>query len=459
MEMERQKKRMQVWNLLAEKIRKLVEESVSNPEELQEIRIRTGQPLLIQMKGQERVLPDPVHPYLVTKEDIGETMGYICHYSLYAYENELKQGFITVEGGHRVGVAGKVIIENEKVKNIQYISSLNVRISHEVLGCADALIPYITENKQICHTLIISPPCCGKTTLIRDLIRQISDGNEYIKGCSVGVVDERSELGGCYLGIAQNHLGTRTDILDCCPKAEGMIMLIRSMAPRVIAVDEIGTSEDIHAIEYAKAMKRMYSNMKIRFVNMNEFIERQDKIKETSDKYAKGADVITRFEARLGEQLMQMLALHTEEQNTKYLNEISGGYGSMTKQIVKVYNECGIQNGNSFFEQLANVISNQNYSTEELRRYLLKVLIGVRHVEISICGLYSYALYVRALDNNAEKDIYKRVKEHSWIPVLLESSEAEARENLKLPQMDDSRWMLLELDWKAQELYGIMSGK
>ena len=217
--------------------------------------------------------------------------------------------------------------------------------------------------------------------------------------------------------------------------------------------------QNIHAIEYAKAMKRMYSNMKIRFVNMNEFIERQDKIKETSDKYAKGADVITRFEARLGEQLMQMLALHTEEQNTKYLNEISGGYGSMTKQILKVYNECGIQNGNSFFEQLANVISNQNYSIEELRRYLLKVLIGVRHVEISICGLYSYALYVRALDNNAEKDIYKRVKEHSWIPVLLESSEAEARKNLKLPQMDDSRWMLLELDWKAQELYGIMSGK
>ena len=217
--------------------------------------------------------------------------------------------------------------------------------------------------------------------------------------------------------------------------------------------------QNVHAIEYAKAMKRMYSNMKIRFVNMNEFIERQDKIKETSDKYAKGADVITRFEARLGEQLMQMLALHTEEQNTKYLNEISGGYGPMTKQILKVYNECGIQNGNSFFEQLANVISNQNYSIEELRRYLLKVLIGVRHVEISICGLYSYALYVRALDNNAEKDIYKRVKEHSWIPVLLESSEAEARKNLKLPQMDDSRWMLLELDWKAQELYGIMSGK
>ena len=129
MEMERQNKKMQVWNLLAEKIRKLVEESVSNPEELQEIRIRTGQPLLIQMKGQERVLPDPVHPYLVTKEDIGETMGYICHYSLYAYENELKQGFITVEGGHRVGVAGKVIIENEKVKNIKRLRVKNNKVA------------------------------------------------------------------------------------------------------------------------------------------------------------------------------------------------------------------------------------------------------------------------------------------------------------------------------------------
>ena len=139
----------------------------------------------------------------------------------------------------------------DRVKNIQYISSLNIRISHEVIGCADALMPYITVNRQICHTLIISPPCCGKTTLIRDLIRQISDGNQYLRGCSVGVVDERSELGGCYLGIAQNHLGTRTDVLDCCPKAEGMIMLIRSMAPQVIAVDEIGTIEDIHAIEYA----------------------------------------------------------------------------------------------------------------------------------------------------------------------------------------------------------------
>ncbi|MEG1505791.1 MAG: stage III sporulation protein AA, partial [Lachnospiraceae bacterium] len=83
----------------------------------------------------------------------------------------------------------------------------------------DEVIPYITANKQVCHTLIISPPGCGKTTLLRDLIRQISNGNQHVKGCITGVVDERSEIGGCYMGIAQNQLGMRTDILDCCPKA------------------------------------------------------------------------------------------------------------------------------------------------------------------------------------------------------------------------------------------------
>jgi stage III sporulation protein AA len=106
------------------------------------------------------------------------------------------------------------------------------------------------EKGNCLHTLIISPPCCGKTTLLRDIIRLISDGGKDRAGLTVGVVDERSEIGACYMGVPQNDLGIRTDVLDCCPKAKGMLMLIRAMSPRVIAVDEVGSKEDIEAIEY-----------------------------------------------------------------------------------------------------------------------------------------------------------------------------------------------------------------
>lgn len=248
-------KRKQILCILARPVRQTLEKADMDFGQLQEIRMRIGRPLLVVYKNEERMLfsekTDGFREHIVTREEMRETLEYVSHYSLYAYEQEMRQGFITIEGGHRVGVIGKAILERERVKNLQYISSINIRVAHEVIGCANPLLPYITKDRQVCHTLIISPPCCGKTTLIRDLIRQISDGNDYVKGCSVGVVDERSELGGCYLGVPQNELGIRTDILDGCPKAGGMLMLIRSMSPQVIAVDEIGSAEDIHAMEYA----------------------------------------------------------------------------------------------------------------------------------------------------------------------------------------------------------------
>ncbi len=236
--MKENRKKQQILNILAETIReRLIKENLDFAE-LQEIRLRIDKPLIIVYRNQEKVLPmDSSEKYYVTKEDVRETMDYISHYSLYAYEKELKQGFLTIEGGHRVGVMGKVVLEGTTVKNIQYISSVNIRIAHEKIGCADRVMKHITKDREVCHTLIISPPRGGKTTLLRDIIRQISDGNDFVKGVTVGVVDERSEIGGCYQGIAQNQLGMRTDILDCCPKAEGMLMLIPSMSPQLLAID------------------------------------------------------------------------------------------------------------------------------------------------------------------------------------------------------------------------------
>ncbi len=235
-----------IKKVLGSTINSILQENQIPFSKLQEIRLRIGKPLIIVSDNIEFVLHK-----IIEKEELMEILEYVSNYSLYAFENELKQGFITIEGGHRVGMTGQVQIEDGEVKNIKHISSMNIRVSHEVLNCADVIFPYITEDKQICNTLIISPPRCGKTTMLRDLIRQVSDGNRWVRGCTVGVVDERSELGGCYLGVPQNQLGIRTDILDCCPKSKGMLMLVRSMAPQVIAVDEIGSIEDIHALEYA----------------------------------------------------------------------------------------------------------------------------------------------------------------------------------------------------------------
>lgn len=249
--MAEEKRKQQILKVLPEKIRDCVKRAGIPFETLQEIRIRIGAPLLCIANGDELVLPHKNKPHIITRQELDEALEYVSQYSFFAFEQEMKQGFITIEGGHRVGLGGKVVVEEGHVRTMTYISSMNVRIAHEVTGCAEKLLPFLTANKKILHTMIIAPPRCGKTTVLRDLIRLVSDGNALVKGCTVGVVDERSEIGGCYMGAPQNHLGIRTDILDCCPKAEGMIMLIRSMAPQVIAVDEIGAPEDVHAIEYA----------------------------------------------------------------------------------------------------------------------------------------------------------------------------------------------------------------
>lgn len=244
-------------HILSGKLKGVIEEG-NIKENLQEIRLRVDKPILFYAANNEyyvgqdyKLYLEDQNPVYATTEDIKEVLAYISKHSLYAFEEEIKNGYITIEGGHRIGLAGKVVQEQGKVKTIRNVSCVNIRVSHEIKGCANHVLPYLLENNEIAHTLIISPPKCGKTTLLRDIVRQISDGFPGFIGVNVGLVDERSEIAGCYRGIPQNDIGKRTDILDSCNKGEGLLMLIRAMSPQVIALDEIGYKEDIDAIEYA----------------------------------------------------------------------------------------------------------------------------------------------------------------------------------------------------------------
>ncbi|MDO5539477.1 MAG: stage III sporulation protein AA [Eubacteriales bacterium] len=248
--------RQEFLKIFSINLRNILEKLNVEYDKLQEIRLRAGGPLLITWDGREyfvrktgEITLNREESYLVEKKELLETIEYMANYSLYAFEDEIRKGYLTIQGGHRIGIAGKIITEGGSIRCVKHISFLNIRLSHQIKGCADFVLPHLISQGEICHTLIISPPRCGKTTLLRDLVRQISNGTSYYPGSTVGVVDERSEIGGSYMGIPQNDLGIRTDVLDCCPKAEGMMMLIRSMSPSVIAVDEVGDYRDIRAIE------------------------------------------------------------------------------------------------------------------------------------------------------------------------------------------------------------------
>ncbi|MCM1536471.1 MAG: stage III sporulation protein AA [Clostridium sp.] len=245
--------------LFPEKKRAFWKKAASQQDLIEEIRLRAGKPICIRKGGREWYL-DAQGNFLegqfgaccINEEEMEAMLQHICHYSLYAFEDELKQGFITVAGGHRIGLAGQAVLNDDgSVRTMKHIYYMNIRVSHQIKGAADGIMPCLYQGNTIKNTLIISPPGCGKTTLLRDMVRQISDGGREHPGLCVGLVDERSEIAGSYLGHPQNDVGMRTDVLDACPKVKGMLMLLRSMAPQVIAVDELGGEEDMRALHVA----------------------------------------------------------------------------------------------------------------------------------------------------------------------------------------------------------------
>ena len=224
----------EVINSLSINLREIIKSISRDNVNIEEIRLRSLKPLIVNSNNKDYFYNTKLNkldlnmnnPYIVSKDDIEQTFQIMCKYSIHSFIDDIKKGFITLRGGHRVGLVGKTIIEDGQVKNIKHISSLNIRISREVLGCSDKVLSHIIRGKnQINNTLIISPPQCGKTTLIRDIVRNISNGIKVI-----------------------GFVGIRTDVIETCPKDIGIMMLLRSMSPNVIVTDEIGNIDEIKAL-------------------------------------------------------------------------------------------------------------------------------------------------------------------------------------------------------------------
>ncbi len=249
----------EIIRLFPEPLRGRWQQVAQEKDRILEIRLRSLRPVMVYMENGEWYLEKsggltqkPHKAYRLPREELQQILQHMCRYSLYAYEEEMGKGYISVDGGFRVGIAGEVVLKPDgAVKNVRHVSSMNIRIAREVKGAACKVMPWLYENTRLANILIISPPGCGKTTLLRDIVRLVSDGNPWAQGMTVGLVDERSEIAGCIQGIPQKDVGSRTDVLDGCPKAEGMMMLLRSMAPEMVAVDELGFRADILALEQA----------------------------------------------------------------------------------------------------------------------------------------------------------------------------------------------------------------
>ena len=217
--------------------------AVPEKEKVEELRLRQGGRLTLTLLEGEV----PVPGTRVTGEDLEAVLDIATGSSRYTASQSLRQGYLTAEGGFRIGVCGTAVLEGGEVALYRDLSSLNIRIPREQIGLADRVLPGLLAEGRLESTLVISPPGGGKTTLLRDLVRALSDE----KNLRVSLVDERGELAAVHRGVPQLQVGRHTDVLDACPKAQAIPTLLRAMNPQVIAVDEVAVAGDVAALEQA----------------------------------------------------------------------------------------------------------------------------------------------------------------------------------------------------------------
>lgn len=245
METHTEKALTAVLQLLPQRIAGAVERACDGAA-AEEIRLRVALPPHIVAPGGDRLL----EPLVFTREDASELLERICRRSVYSKAEELKNGFVTLDGGARVGVCGRPVTENGRIVRLTDVSCFNFRITREVIGCAENIMGFVSEHGRPVSTLIAAPPGGGKTTLLRDIARCFSVG-AGVAPCKVAVADERGELAGCVGGAPSFYLGPRTDVMELAPKAQSIGMLIRTMSPELIVTDEIGGEEDAAALAEA----------------------------------------------------------------------------------------------------------------------------------------------------------------------------------------------------------------
>ena len=242
---------MNLLNYLNIRVKNVISQESGILNGIIEIRLRINCPVLVKTLRKEMFLNENIK---IAKKDIDDILGNLTKNSIHAFENEINKGYITIEGGHRVGISGDCIYDKEGLKGFKNITSLNIRIAKEFPGCSEKTLKHlISPDKNIYNTLIIGPPLSGKTTLIRDVARNLSDGFKapYFEGCDVTLIDERGEISAVYNGIPQMNTGRRTDVLSYCKKSDGFFMSIRALSPKVIISDELGSVEDFEIVQYA----------------------------------------------------------------------------------------------------------------------------------------------------------------------------------------------------------------